>query len=100
MEVLHPKGKLLQSSRGYQPYPKQRDHMEALGIRSRHSEAAFRHFVHIQGLPESFDLPAFSSLGKCKAVCNGVPLAMGRAIAAAVIAATATSPRQNETEAA
>ena len=37
-----------------------------------------------QGLPEGFDLPGFTVQAKCKAVGNGVPLTMGRAIAKAV----------------
>lgn len=38
----------------------------------------------LQGLPESFDLPGWTVAGKIAAVGNGVPLAMGRAIAKAV----------------
>lgn len=37
-----------------------------------------------QGLPADFDLPSFTVRGKIHAVGNGVPLAMGRAIARAV----------------
>lgn len=37
-----------------------------------------------QGLPEDFDLPAFLAGAKQKAIGNGVPLPMGRAIAKAV----------------
>lgn len=67
--------------------PAQQMDMESKGIHSRQSEAAFRHFVKIQGLPEDFDLPGFTTFAKCKAVCNGVPLPMGRAVARAVKAA-------------
>ena len=37
-----------------------------------------------QGLPEAFDLPPFTVLAKVAAIGNGVPLAMGRAVAKAV----------------
>lgn len=37
-----------------------------------------------QGLPIEFDLPPFTVAAKVKAVGNGVPLAMGRAVARAV----------------
>jgi DNA (cytosine-5)-methyltransferase 1 len=37
-----------------------------------------------QGLPPDFDLPGFTAAAKCKAIGNGVPLPMGRAIAKAV----------------
>jgi len=40
--------------------------------------------VRKQGLPAEFDLPPFTVSAKCKAVGNGVPLPMGRAIARAV----------------
>lgn len=42
-----------------------------------------------QGLPDEFDLPPFTVAAKCKAVGNGVPIAMGRALARAVRKATA-----------
>lgn len=67
--------------------PKQAKRMLSHGVKSRNSEAAFLHFSKIQGLPEGFDLTSFKSAAKCKAVCNGVPLAMGRAIANAVVKA-------------
>lgn len=37
-----------------------------------------------QGLSADFDLPPFTVQGKCKAIGNGVPMPMGRAIAKAV----------------
>jgi DNA (cytosine-5)-methyltransferase 1 len=37
-----------------------------------------------QGLPTDFDLPPFTTAGKIKAIGNGVPLPMGRAVARAV----------------
>lgn len=49
------------------------------------SESSFARLCRLQGLPEGFlsDSP-FTVSGKCKAVGNGVPLPMGRAIAKAV----------------
>lgn len=44
----------------------------------------FREAVRLQGLPDDFDLPAFTVAGKIKAVGNGVPLPMGREVAMAV----------------
>jgi len=52
------------------------------------SSRAFRDLCEAQGLPEDFDLPPFTVAAKCQAVGNGVPLAMGRAIAEAVKEAT------------
>lgn len=48
----------------------------------------FRERCRLQGLPDSFDIPPFTIEAKCKAVGNGVPLAMGRAMAKAVKEAT------------
>ncbi len=44
-------------------------------------------FCERQGLPSGFDLPSFIKEGKWRAVGNGVPLPMGRAMAQAVKAA-------------
>lgn len=52
------------------------------------SGASFRRLCQVQGLPDDFDLPPFTVEAKCKAVGNGVPMPMGRAIAKAVWAAT------------
>lgn len=41
-----------------------------------------------QGLPETFDLPGMTIAAKCRAVGNGVPMAMGRAVAKAVLEAS------------
>lgn len=54
------------------------------------SVRAFKDLCALQGLPDGFDLPAFTVRGKCQAVGNGVPMAMGRAIAAAVKKALTT----------
>lgn len=48
------------------------------------SAASFKEICGKQGLPAEFDLPPFTVSAKCKAVGNGVPLPMGRAIARAV----------------
>ena len=45
-----------------------------------------------QGLPEDFDLPGFTVAAKCKAIGNGVPIAMGRAVARAVRGAISAVP--------
>lgn len=45
---------------------------------------AFAELRRKQGLPDTFDLPGFTVEAKCRAVGNGVPLAMGRAMAKAV----------------
>ena len=41
-------------------------------------------FKQWQGLPSDFNLPGFTVVAAVKAVVNGVPLAMGRAMAKAV----------------
>jgi DNA (cytosine-5)-methyltransferase 1 len=48
------------------------------------SKDTFENHKRLQGLPPEFDLPPFTVAGKVKAIGNGVPLAMGRAIAKAV----------------
>ena len=48
------------------------------------STQAFFELCKAQGLPEGFDITGFTVQAKCKAVGNGVPLPMGRAIARAV----------------
>lgn len=45
---------------------------------------AFTNHKRLQGLPSDFDLPPFTVSAKVKALGNGVPLPMGRAIARAV----------------
>lgn len=52
---------------------------------------AFANHKRLQGLPADFDLPPFTTSAKVKAIGNGVPLAMGRAVAAAVKAALGVS---------
>lgn len=45
---------------------------------------SFEEVKRLQGLPPEFDLPGFKISEKIKAVGNGVPLEMGRALAAAI----------------
>jgi len=52
------------------------------------SQKGFSSICHKQGLPEELDLPGWTVEGKCKAVGNAVPMAMGRALAKAVKEAT------------
>jgi DNA (cytosine-5)-methyltransferase 1 len=52
-----------------------------LGYKTR---AAFEEMRRLQGLPDDFELPSFTVKGAVKAVGNGVPLPLGRAIASAV----------------
>lgn len=52
------------------------------------TEAAAAAAAAAQGLPPDFDLPGFTVAAKCKAIGNGVPLPMGRAVARAVMEAT------------
>ena len=48
------------------------------------TKEAFIQAKRLQGLPDDFDLPNFTVSGAIKAVGNGVPLPLGRAIAQAV----------------
>jgi DNA (cytosine-5)-methyltransferase 1 len=57
-------------------------------FRNGPSSSMFKTICERQGLPADFDLPAFTVAAKCKAVGNGVPIPMGRAIAKAVCEAT------------
>lgn len=54
-----------------------------LGLNSK-TAWAFAEIKKKQGLPDDFDIPCFTVEAKCKAVGNGVPIPMGRAIARAV----------------
>lgn len=49
------------------------------------NESTFRSHARAQGLPDDFDLPPFTVAAKIKAIGNGVPLTMGRAVAQAVV---------------
>jgi DNA (cytosine-5)-methyltransferase 1 len=62
-------------------------HQERTRVGERCNLAMFRTFqerCRLQGLPDDFDLPGFTVKAKHKAVANGVPMAMGRAMADAV----------------
>jgi len=54
---------------------------KAAGYKTR---AAFEEMRRLQGLPDDFELPSFTVKGAVKAVGNGVPLPLGRAIVSAV----------------
>jgi DNA (cytosine-5)-methyltransferase 1 len=60
------------------------DHSARLKHLGWKTREAFEQIRRLQGLPDSFDLPAFTISAAIKAVGNGVPLPLGRAIAAAV----------------
>lgn len=57
----------------------------------RGSAEGWRRAVRLQGLPADYDLPGFKVGEKLRAIGNGVPLPMGRAIAKAVRRALATA---------
>ncbi|MFA0612475.1 DNA cytosine methyltransferase [Vibrio sp. 10N.222.49.B4] len=44
-------------------------------------DRSFSELKHLQGLPQSYDLPSFTVEGKKRAVGNGVPLPLGRTLA-------------------
>jgi len=52
----------------------------------------FREVCRLQGLPDDFDLPGFLATEKIRAVGNGVPIAMGRVVARAVLASRGLLP--------
>lgn len=52
--------------------------------RSDRSTAYFLEACRLQGIPEGFDLPPFTVQAKIKAVGNGVPYPLARAVARAV----------------
>lgn len=54
------------------------------GKKNPHYGRSLAEMVRLQGLPEDFDLPGMTVEAKRRAVANGVPLPMGRAIANAV----------------
>jgi len=63
-------------------------------IRKNRGAKQFPGAVRAQGLPDGFlDNAPFTAAGKIKAVGNGVPLAMGRAVTQAVVRATAGRAR-------
>lgn len=66
----------------------------AMRNRGYKTDRDFRSHCRLQGLPENFDLPPFTTAAKVKAIGNGVPLAMGRAVAKAVKSALLASRDQ------
>jgi DNA (cytosine-5)-methyltransferase 1 len=65
------------------------------GIPDSTTAAGLRRSCELQGLPADFlDDAPFTTAGKHKVVGNGVPLPMGRAIAAAVVAALAAQSKE------
>lgn len=52
--------------------------------RSVRTWAEFKRGCRLQGLPEDFDLPGFTAEAAIRAIGNGVPLPLGRAVARAV----------------
>lgn len=56
--------------------------------RADRTRATLAESIRAQGLPDDFELPAFTVEAAIRAVGNGVPLPMGRALARAVIRAT------------
>src|SRR5688572_266085 len=89
---LHPRMAALESQKwepavlasgGYRVCPGAKGKtVRKLGYKSRTAAAAAA--AVLQGLPPDFDLPGFTVRAKCKAIGNGVPLPMGRAVARAV----------------
>lgn len=59
------------------------------GKRNPHHGRTVAEMARLQGLPEGFDLPGLTVEAKRRAIANGVPLPMGRAIAKAVVEALA-----------
>lgn len=54
---------------------------------SYRTTGVLREAIRLQGLPDDFDLPPFTVAGALKAIGNGVPLPLGRAVAQAVVRA-------------
>ncbi len=55
-----------------------------LGNLGSASASRLNDHLKAQGLPDDFDLPGFTLQGKIRAIGNGVPYAMGKAVAKAV----------------
>lgn len=51
---------------------------------TRAARRSWSEFCRLQGLPQNFDLPGWSLGAKYRAVGNGVPIPLGRAVAAAI----------------
>lgn len=57
---------------------------DVLSNGTNRTERGFSCVKELQGVPADFDIPPFTVAAKVKAIANGVPLPMGRAIARAV----------------
>jgi len=66
--------------RGSQSRPGRR----ANTVMARDSRPKFSRLLKLQGLPDWFDLPGLSRTAKIRAVGNGVPVPMARAVAEAI----------------
>lgn len=67
-----------------------------VALKKKRTRRSFAELCELQGLTADFDLPPFTEAAKCKAIGNGVPLPMGRAIAKAVMEATGLHPTNQE----
>jgi DNA (cytosine-5)-methyltransferase 1 len=72
-------------------------------IEGHRNACDFRDACRLQGLPDGFDIPAFKAEEKIRAVGNGVPYPLAKALAIAVLEARAggsleASPRSRATE--
>lgn len=85
LHATNPEGAAVGSGVRRESPGKRKGQLSCYGYRT---QAEFAAQCRKQGLPEDFDLPFFTMAGKFKAVGNGVPLALGRAVANAVRAAT------------
>jgi DNA (cytosine-5)-methyltransferase 1 len=54
------------------------------GPRPQKNTKALQENIRLQGLPSDFDLPGFTVESKIRAVGNGVPIPMGRAVARSI----------------
>lgn len=63
-----------------------------IGCATASDKRSFRELCRLQGLPDSFELPGFTVGEAKRAVGNGVPLPMGRAIVRAIVAAYSAGP--------
>ena len=62
-------------------------HPTRKGPAGKKNKSVLKEHIKAQGLPESFELPGFTVVGAIRAVGNGVPIPLARAVARAVKAA-------------
>ncbi len=72
------------ASGGVKPGIETADRNSRLKYMGWKTKEAFQQVCRLQGLPDDFELPNFTISGAIKAVGNGVPLPLGRAIASSV----------------